>query len=204
MALSTYQQLQDSIVGWLWDRSDLAGRVPDFIALAEADFNSDLRVAAMEASASITLTSGSGSLPSDYLAWRRVLTQDSPARVLEWAEPNWAADYYIGQTAAAPSNHFTIIGTTIKTYPTSSANLTLQYYQKIPALASNTSGNWLLTRAPAVYLYGALMHAAPFLDDDDRLRTWGTLRNEAVAALKMQDSQARYSKAAARIKGYTP
>jgi hypothetical protein len=26
--------LQDSIKGWLWDREDLAGRVPDFITMA--------------------------------------------------------------------------------------------------------------------------------------------------------------------------
>jgi hypothetical protein len=183
----------------------LAGMIPDFIAMCEARLNRTLRVRQMETSASITLTNGSGSLPTDYLAWRTVKTQDSPTRQLAWAEPDWAENYYHAQTAAALSNHFTIIGSTIKTYPTSSSNLTMGYYQKIPALASNVTGNWITTGGDGdIYVYGALLAGAPFLDDDERLVTWGTLFKNSVEELKSSDVTARYAKSIMRISGATP
>ena len=203
MPMADYAQLQDSIKGWLWDREDLAGRVPDFIAMAEADFNDELRIAPMEVSATVTLTNGAGPLPNDYLAWRRVLSQDSPNRVLEFADPAWAEDHYMAW-GTEPAWHFTISGSTIKTYPTSVANLTLLYYQKIPALSSSNVTNWLLTRKPQVYLYGSPVHAAPFLDDDDRLQTYGALRKVALDSLRGTDVIARYGKAVQRPPGATP
>jgi hypothetical protein len=204
MALTTYADIQDSIRRWLWDREDLSGMIPDFIVLCEERLNNVLRVAQMEASASITLTNGSGPLPTDYLAWRTVKTQDNPTRQLEWAEPDWVENHYYAESGAAPATFFTIVGSTIKTYRTSSANLTMGYYQKIPALASNASGNWVTSRAPSIYLYGALMAAAPFLDDDTRLATWAQLFKNAVEELKSSDVTARYAKTTMRINGATP
>lgn len=203
MPMADYAQLQDSIKSWLWDREDLAGRVPDFIVMAEADFNDELRVAQMEVSVTVTLTNGAGPLPVDYLAWRRVLSQDSPVRKLEFADPSWAEDHYMAQTGA-PAWHFTISGSTITTYPMSPANLTLLYYQKIPALSSSNLTNWLLTRKPQAYLYGALVHAAPFLDDDDRLQTYAALRKVALDSLQGTDMVGRYGKAVQRPPGATP
>jgi hypothetical protein len=203
MALSTYAQLQESITGWLWDRSDLSGRIPDFIAMFEADANHELRVRQMEETATITLTDGAGTLPTDYLAYRRVYANSSPVKQLQAVEPGWAIDKYTDTSASDPF-YFYISGTQIFTKPVCSSTLDLLYYQKIPALATNTSGNWLLSAAPGAYLYGALMHAAPFLDDDTRIQTWGTLRNEAIALLVQSNITAQYGNAAARIKGATP
>lgn len=204
MAMADYAQLQDAFKTWLWDREDLAGRAVDCIAMAEADFNDELRIAQMEVSAPITLTNGVGPLPADYLAWRRVITDDSRSRVLEFADPAWAEDHYMGPDVPGLSWHFTITGSTIKTYPSSVPNLMLLYYQKIPALSASNPTNWLLTRKPQVYLYGALVHAAPFLDDDERLQTFGALRKVALDSLRQSDTLGRYGKAVQRPPGATP
>jgi hypothetical protein len=204
MALVTYAEIQAEIARILWDRDDLTSDIVNAITLCEAQLNDVVTTAQMETSASITLTTGSGSLPTDYLQYRRVLTQDSPARVLVWAEPEWAEHSYEGQTAASLSNHFTIIGSTIKTYPTSPSNLTISYYQKVPALASNSAGNWITARDPGLYLYGSLVHLAAKLDDDRRIATWGTLYNSSVVNLLKRDTLARYAKPVMRVKGYLP
>lgn len=203
MALTTYTQIQDSIRRYLWDRNDLAGQIPDFIALCEARLNDTLRVSQMETSASITLTSGSGSLPSDYLAYRRVLTQDSPVRDLQLAGPAWA-DHEYPDTASGLADFFTIAGTTLKTYPPSSSNVTLYYYQKIPALASNTTGNWVTSRSPGLYIYGSLIEASPALDDDPRAQTWALLFKESVDGLQRADTAHRYNRVNMRVRGYMP
>lgn len=202
MAISTYSELQDSIKRWI-DRDDLSGQIADAIALHEGWLNSNLRVAQMEASATITLTSGAGTLPTDYLQWRRVRSNASPVRDLEYAEPSWIAEHY-PDTASELADYFTIIGSTISTAPPSTADILLDYYQKIPALADNTSGNWLLSRAPGVYLWGTCLQLAPFIDDDARIGTWGKLLDREVQALQGSDVLARYGRSVARTRGVTP
>ena len=41
----------------------------------------------------------------------------------------------------------------------------------LPLDATNTT-NAVLTRAPGLYLYGALAASAPFLQDDERIAVW--------------------------------
>jgi len=205
MALQTYAQLQEGVRKWLWDREDLSARIPEFIALAESDFNDELSVGDMETTATVVLTNGSGPLPADYLIWRRVVDLSNPNCALEWADPNWADDRYLPQSgAAAPSRFFTIIGSTIKTYPPSQSTLNLTYYQKIPPLTPTNPTNWLLTRKPGIYLYGALMHAAPFLDDDERTQTWGALRKVEMDSLEARDVMSRYARPVIKVMMPTP
>jgi hypothetical protein len=53
------------------------------------------------------------------------------------------------------------------------------YRQNVPPLASNST-NWLLTLAPDLYLYGALMEASPYIKNDPRIQVWGTLMASAL------------------------
>jgi len=203
MALTAYDQIQQTIKRYCWDRDDLSGMIPDWITLCESRLNNLLLVQEMEATTAITLTTGAGTLPADYLAWRRVMTTDSPARDLEWAEPSWAENTYQPLTSGL-ANHFTIIGTAIKTYPLSAANLTLTYYQRIPPLASNMTGNWVTQNHPQLYLYGCMIEATPFLDDDDRISTWGQMFNDAAQQVMSSDITGRWNRPIMRIRGITP
>ena len=73
MAIGTFSELQTAIANWP-QRSDttFTNRVTEFIALFEGWFNRNVRCRQMETSASLTPSSGTASLPSDYLAVRRV------------------------------------------------------------------------------------------------------------------------------------
>ena len=203
MSLITFDQQCAAIKRWCWDRKDLVGLVPDAIVLAESRMSDSLRVAQMEAEATITLTDGSGSLPDDYLAWRRINSTDNPLRNLEYLDPDLASDTYPSGTSYLAS-FFTIIGNQVKTYPTSSGTLQLIYYQQIPPLSENVAGNWVTRRKPGLYLYGALLELSVFFDDDERVATWGTLYDRAMKELQGSDVTARYAKVAMRIKGVTP
>ncbi len=55
--------------------------------------------------------------------------------------------------------------------PDQAYEVEMVYRSNIPALASNST-NWLLTLAPDVYLYGALMEAAPYIHEDARVTLW--------------------------------
>jgi hypothetical protein len=104
MALVTYDQMCAAVKRWCWDRNDLVGLIPDAIVLAESRMNDSLRVAQMEAAATITLTNGSGPLPVDYIAWRRINSTDNPLRNLEYLDPDLASDTYPLGTTYLPSS----------------------------------------------------------------------------------------------------
>ena len=71
MAINTYATLKTAIANAL-DRSNLTNEIIDAIALFEASINRKLAVRPQTTTATITMSSGVGVFPTDYLAWRRV------------------------------------------------------------------------------------------------------------------------------------
>jgi hypothetical protein len=205
MALDTYANLQTAIISYAFRTGDseFTAAVPDFITLTESRLNRVLRVREMEESATISVALGYGWLPDDYLEFRRVVANTSPANPLELVTPDFAASEYATSYSGYPV-HFTLIGDRIRVFPSTDATLALNYYAKIPALSDSNTTNWLLTKAPELYLYGALVEAAPFMMDDARANVWGTLFQKALKDLQDADTSARYSRATMRVSGPTP
>lgn len=200
MALANYTDLKASIASWLM-RDDLTANIPDFIALCESTINLKVRTRQMESSTTLTpATGGICTLPTDYIEARRVVSNVDPISVLEPIGMDAARQQY--STAGYPF-FYAIQGSSLLVFPPSTSTVTLDYYATVPALAT-ASTNWLLTKAPRIYLYGTLMEAAPFLEDDSRLVTWAQLLQAAIDDLHKADFRAVYSKAVARIRGVTP
>lgn len=187
MALSSFSDLSTSILTWInrTGDADLTAAVPDLIRLAEFDAQRRLRVGEMLASTTITLTDGAGSLPSDYLQYRRIWDTAYP-------------DVDLEPGTAESARGFRITGSSISTYPTTIGTLGIDYYQEVPALTSSNITNWLLEKAPDVYLYGSLSAAMPFVQDDNRIAVWKRLLEEAYLKIENQDVLARYAKAGRR------
>jgi hypothetical protein len=55
--------------------------------------------------------------------------------------------------------------------------------QTLTPLSGSNEDNWVLLEHPDVYLFGSLVHSAPYLKDDSRLATWKTTLDEALAEL---------------------
>jgi hypothetical protein len=69
----------------------------------------------------------------------------------------------------------------------------LAYYAKLSKLSDSNTTNWLLTAAPDAYLYGTLMQAAPYLQDDARIATWSALYSSALEDLQVADDRSATS-----------
>ena len=69
----------------------------------------------------------------------------------------------------------------------------MQYYARVPALTDVETFNWILTEYPDIYLYGSLVHAAPYLADDQRITVWAALYQSAVDALNQDNTKSRVS-----------
>jgi hypothetical protein len=191
MAITTYAELQTAIGDWL-NRADLDQKIPDFIRLAESTLNDVLRQADMiTQSTGVTITSGRATLPADALevVYAQVgSTEDEP---LEQISPQQLTMLRRTRTRdAANPRFFAIIGRQIVVTPTpSSGTLDIDYYQRIPALTTSNTTNWLLDDAPHVYLYTSLLHATPFLMDDARYQVFqNTVSQQVMASVKSQQT----------------
>lgn len=61
------------------------------------------------------------------------------------------------------------------------------YWQTPPLLDNSNQTNWLTAFAPDLLLYAALLEAAPFLKNDDRIQTWQSFYDRAAQATSGED-----------------
>lgn len=204
MTISTYVELQTAIQDWYEDRADLQPFAVDFITLAEAYFNLNLRVRQMETSTDLTPDSGGVcTLPTDYIEAKRVVELASIRRPLEYISED-AADEYYPTRFASLSCHYMILGDSLTALPISSNDIELTYYQEIPALSVQNTTNWLLTKLPNLYLHTCLMYAAEWLHEDGELTKETAFVTRFVEMLNARDNRAKFGNAGMTMRGPTP
>lgn len=204
MALDSYASLQASIITYAMREGDeeFAAAVPTFITLCEKFIGRELRVWAMEKTATLTLDDeGMVDLPADYIEFR-TLSGIPVYGDLELITPAQAVNTY-GNNPGGVTRAVSIVGNRLATYP-SSGTVTLTYYGMLDPLSDANPSNWLLDRFPDVYLYGSLAQAEPFMMNDPRTATWGSLFQASLDGVKKQDVQSRFSRSQSRIRGVTP
>jgi hypothetical protein len=208
MAITDYSSLVTAIGDDL-ARSDLASYIPDFIMQAEQVFNhgsesiDPLRVRDMETIDSLSPTSNVYTLPSDYLQYRRVTEEASPRRPLDYIDP-MGVDQLYPLRASGYSNHFTIIGNSLYTYPLSTNDVELVYYATIPALTSVATTNWLITKAPSLYFRMTLMFVASFLKLDAEVAKNAQMAKALIDGMNRSGMMANYARAGLTLRGITP
>ena len=191
MALSTYNELKTSIGDWL-NRSDLTSVIPDFINLAEAQIERTLRTRQMTVRTNISFSSEYASVPADFLETKSLkLTSTNPQTPLTFLTIDGMDDEATRQSSSGRPKFFTVIGDQFRLLPVPDGTYTaeLTYFAKLSKLSGSVATNWLLASSPDAYLYGALLQAAPYLQDDARITTWATLYERALNDLRTADSR---------------
>jgi hypothetical protein len=202
MAITTYAELQTSIANWL-NRDDLASVAQDFISLTEAGLNRDLRHYRMINRVDATLDSRYVQMPTDWLETVRFGITSGTTGKIEMVSRDDMIEYRqkTDDTSGTP-RFYANIGDTIEVFPTPDAEyqMQLQYYAKTPALSDSNTTNWLLGEAPDLYLYGSLVQAAPYLNDDARLQTWAALYSAAMQSLQKASDDTRFAGSGLRMR----
>ena len=194
MALSTYAELQASVADWL-DRDDATAQIVDFIALAEADMNANVRSRRNTASATVTFAdTGLAAVPDGFRAVKTLRLSDSPNYDLESVSLDRISELLAYNTETGNPEAFAVDGDNLRAYPTPSASVDAlcHYYRTIPALADDNKSNWVLANHPAAYLYGALAHAYAWHDDTE---------NEQKARAKFEDQVRRINSEGVNLYG---
>lgn len=192
MAISTFDELKTAIGDWL-DRSDLTSAIPNFIVLAEAEFNRSIRHRKMIGRATATISGRYSATPSDWMQTVQLQLNTDPIDMLEYLTVEALNEKRAASSAGGRPRYFTMVGTEIEAYPAPDSDYTgeIIYYAKVPALSDSQTTNWLLTLSPDIYLYGALVQSAPYLRDDERAGVWMTLYQQMVANMNVSDERSR-------------
>lgn len=204
MALTTYAELQTSIADLL-DRDDLTDSVQDFITLAEAQMARDIRHWRMETRSTGQQSAGDRymQLPTNWLETKRLGITGSGTSVLNLVSNDTMADMRAkNEDTSGTPTHYCLTDGQFELYPTPSGDtdLELVYIAKIPALSDDNTDNWVLDEAPDVYLYGAALHSAPFLQEDERVKMWAQMYGAGVERLNTSSDQAKWSGSGLRLK----
>lgn len=194
MTITNFGTLKTAIADTL-NRQDLTSVIPTFVGLAQAQFNRKIRSHRQITRGSLTIDAQFEALPADWLETIRITMDANPIRVLTQISMDDLTRYRtaIDNTTDAPI-YFAHNGTDIELFPTPSTSYTgeITYYAKITALSADADTNWLLTNNPDVYLYGSLVHTAPYLKDDARIALWAGLLAQAMSEIEDETAAARF------------
>lgn len=194
MTITNFGTLKTAIADTL-DRQDLTSVIPTFVSLAQAQFNRVIRSHRQITRGSLTIDAQFEALPADWLETIRITMDANPIRVLTQISMDDLTRYRtaIDNTTDAPV-YFAHNGTDIELFPTPSTSYTgeITYYARITALSADGDTNWLLTNNPDVYLYGALVHTAPYLREDPRVVLWAGLLAQALDQIEDETAAARF------------
>jgi hypothetical protein len=201
MAITTFSELKAALANWL-DRDDLTSTIPDFISLAEKQIEREVRHYKMIERASGALDSQYSAVPADWLETLRFSITTGNTFALEMTTlSDLMTRRQNAQNTTGRPEYYAHIGEAFELFPTPDTTYTMElvYYQEIPKLSDSQTTNWLLTDAPDAYLYGALLQAAPYLGEDERVQVWNGLYAGAVASLNRASLKTSQSSSGMRI-----
>ena len=196
MALSTYSELQTTVANYL-NRDDLTTLIPTFITLTENRLNRELRVRANMVRAITTTTAGQAfyDFPSDLIELRNITyDNNSQSHALRYLSPESVSREY-GTVVSGQPRAYTNLGNDLKLVPSPDAaySISINYYSQLRSLSDSVTTNDVLTQYPSLYLFGACLEGAIYLNDTEQTNRFGSVFQKALDDVQRAEEAARYS-----------
>ena len=195
MSYTSYSDLKTAIAGYL-ARSDLTTQIPDFIRLSELRLRRDLRIRQMLKSVTTATVAADSTveLPSDFLEVRDLVIVGNPPQPLNYSSPSAFTRNARSWESGKPLD-YTVLANDFQLAPVPDAVYTVKmlYFAAPTFLSDSNTSNVFLANTPDVLLYGALLEAEPYLMNDARINTWGSMFDRALSSITRSDQQGQYS-----------
>lgn len=189
-----YPQLVATVKDWL-HRSDLDSQVPDFITLAEDELNTDLRMRLMEVDQTLILPAGMNTveIPARYLEpmFLEIVWGDTQENErLTYLSPEQMTLQDSTGVAVEPE-YWTINGANIEFPEPADQDYTLRFRMLRGFDIANDGTNAVLAKYRGLYLYGALLQAAPYMRDDPRIAVWGSMYTNLLRKANSKEARSK-------------
>ena len=202
MPITTYAELKTNIADFL-NRDDLTSVSSTFVSLAEADLNRQIRHWRQEKRSTAEIDTQYSAIPADMLEVIRFYITSGDTRPLELISQAEMLDRKFRNlnTSGQPA-YYAVTAGELEVYPVPDGTYTseLYYFGKTPALSDSNTSNWILEHYPDAYLYGSLIHSAPYLKDDARIQVWAALYQNAIDAINQASEKAKFGGSGRRLK----
>lgn len=202
MPITTYAELKTNIADFL-NRDDLTSVSSTFVSLAEADLNRQIRHWRQEKRSTASIDTQYSAIPADMLEVIRFYITSGDTRPLELISQAEMLDRKFRNlnTSGQPA-YYAVTAGELEVYPVPDGTYTseLYYFGKTDALSDSNTSNWILEHYPDAYLYGSLIHSAPYLKDDARIQVWAALYQSAIDSINQASEKAKFGGSGRRMK----
>ncbi len=196
--ISTYAELQTAVETWL-NRSDLPNEmIRDLIFAGEIRLYDDVKLRAMEAAMSTTLTAGDHDIdyPSTAIGFKDavyIIDNDTRYPVIQTSE-EWLKSTFTdtATTNTGRPDYFFVTAAgklEFEKYADADYLVVGTYYQRLILTDSDTT-NWVLTNYPMALLYATLLEAQVMIEDDPR--RYEAMYEEQLRRLFRRDNKERF------------
>jgi hypothetical protein len=171
MAITNYTELKAAVANWL-GRTDLTDRIPEFIALAEADIGRNLRKQVIRDT--LTLDSAAVALPDDCAELRSIRLNASSQFYFPIQITTPVGLSILREAGSGVPQYAAVVDNTLllDITPDSDYETEIVYFEALTALSDSAPTNSTLTSAPDIYLYATLKEAELYLEHDERNPVW--------------------------------
>lgn len=190
MAFSSFSDLKVALANWL-ARSDLSDYYDDLILLGERRLARDLRIRGIEVDLSVTLSSGVGTVPSDFLALKYAYIDLDPTRPLEVKDAQWIFRRFPGRSSGGVPEFIAADGSefVFGQFPGSDYTIKGKYYARPAVLSTSNETNEWTSNVDDALLMACLSESAPFLKHDERIPTWEAKYEQIKNGYNIQQKQ---------------
>lgn len=170
---------------------NIIGRAPNDVCyeMVTADINQQLRLRVMETETTVS-EAATVALPSDFLDMVSIYRDTSPRTILKRVTPQGVHRRH--EASGTPFRYGIEDGQIRLTpAPNGSENLVIRYYAALSDLSADTDENDVLTKYPAIYVYGSLAHHAALIRDQSNAQLWYAAYDKAKAQARADDRKYR-------------
>lgn len=187
----SYSTLKARVASWT-HRGDYETFFDGALELAEAKMSRRIQHPYNEVTDTVSIVDGVGSLPSDYGSIERVAFGNRTLMVESYSNSK------IPQ--GGTPNRYSINGTDIvlNSIPTD-GDATITYYQRIQALTSVDTANWLETFAPDLYFYGVMAEMGDALNNDSMMTKYAGKFGAAIDELNKDGRRMKFGNAPLQV-----
>lgn len=194
--ISSYTTLQTAVADYL-ARSDLSAFIPNFVQVFEEDFYREPQnwTSWMETALSASISNGVAAVPTDYLGLKIAYISGQTSAPLKRISLDQLYQRFPRSLGNGQAVYISRNGANFEFGPEASdGTLAGTYYAKPDLLRDDADGiNFLITDCPDLCLYGSLLAATPFLQNDKRIPVWQDMYNRAVVSYRNRFKEEDYS-----------
>lgn len=191
--ITNYGELKTAIMSYLHrSDSETTNQIPMFVRSCEDMLNEQLRCSEMIKRSKTTPSGEYITLPADFITMQSIRLGDDKVVLLRTPQQQLPFDNTVVHT-------YSIFDNQIRIKPEPEDDIEIIYFAEVDPLTADSDTNDVLDAYPLLYLYGCMIEASLFVQDDARIPIWLEAFSRKMLTVNERYASAKYSGEAMQI-----